>query len=67
MEVHTDAGLIGQDPLRIEAIARNLTGYLYFGTAGAEVRENSAIDIALWDTSGFEYAHSSTRAKASRL
>lgn len=44
--------LIGQDPLRIEAIARDLTGYLYLGAAGAEVRGNSAIDIALWDIFG---------------
>ncbi|MCX5514951.1 dehydratase [Kaistia algarum] len=44
--------LIGRDPLAIEAIARDLVGYLGFRSTGAEVRGNSAIDIALWDLFG---------------
>jgi L-alanine-DL-glutamate epimerase-like enolase superfamily enzyme len=44
--------LIGQDPSRIDAIARDLVGYLGFRSAGAETRGNSAIDIALWDLFG---------------
>lgn len=44
--------LIGRDPLEIEAIGKALAGYLAFGGAGAEMRGNSAIDIALWDIFG---------------
>jgi L-alanine-DL-glutamate epimerase-like enolase superfamily enzyme len=44
--------LIGQDPTRIDAIARDLVGYLGFRSTGAETRGNSAIDIALWDLLG---------------
>jgi L-alanine-DL-glutamate epimerase-like enolase superfamily enzyme len=44
--------VIGQDPLRIDAISRQLSGYLGFSAAGAETRGNSAIDIALWDIFG---------------
>ncbi len=44
--------LIGQDPTRIDAIARDLVGYLGFRSTGAETRGNSAIDIALWDLKG---------------
>src|SRR3712207_3313016 len=44
--------LIGQDPGRIDRIARDLVGYLGFRSAGAETRGNSAIDIALWDLLG---------------
>jgi L-alanine-DL-glutamate epimerase-like enolase superfamily enzyme len=44
--------LIGQDPSRIDRIARDLVGYLGFRSAGAETRGNSAIDIALWDLLG---------------
>ena len=44
--------LIGRDPLAIDRIARDLTGYLGFASSGAETRGNSAIDIALWDLFG---------------
>ena len=44
--------LLGQDPSRIDAIARDLVGYLGFRSAGAETRGNSANDIALWDLFG---------------
>jgi L-alanine-DL-glutamate epimerase-like enolase superfamily enzyme len=46
------AKLAGADPLAIERIAQDLVGYLGFGSAGAEVRGDSAIDIALWDLFG---------------
>lgn len=41
--------LIGKDPLRIGALARELTNYLGWRGAGVETRALSAIDIALWD------------------
>lgn len=41
--------LLGKDPLRIEQHQRNLTGYVGFSGAGAEMRGRSAVDIALWD------------------
>ncbi|MBA3448976.1 MAG: mandelate racemase/muconate lactonizing enzyme family protein, partial [Pseudaminobacter sp.] len=41
--------LIGRDPLQIEAINRDLIGYLGWRGAGVETRGNSAVDIALWD------------------
>lgn len=44
--------LIGRDPLQIDGIARALTGYLGFASTGAEMRGNSAVDIALWDLFG---------------
>ena len=44
--------LIGQDPARIDKIARDLVGYLGFRSTGAETRGNSAVDIALWDLLG---------------
>lgn len=44
--------LIGRDPGRIDAISRDLVGYLGFRSTGAETRGNSAIDIALWDLLG---------------
>lgn len=50
--IHDNAAayLIGKDPRDIELHARKL-GNVYVGArdAGAEVRGNSAIDIALWD------------------
>lgn len=46
------ARLIGRDPLAIDAISRDLYGYLGFRSTGAEARGNSAIDIALWDIFG---------------
>ena len=39
--------LLGQDPLAIEARARDLTGYLGWRGSGVETRGNSAVDIAL--------------------
>jgi galactonate dehydratase len=44
--------LIGRDPLQIEAINRDLIGYLGWRGAGVETRGNSAVDIALWDIFG---------------
>ena len=44
--------LIGRDPMQIEAINRDLLGYLGWRGAGVETRGNSAIDIALWDIFG---------------
>ena len=44
--------LLGRDPLQIDRIARDLTNYLGFRATGAEMRGNSAIDIALWDLFG---------------
>lgn len=44
--------LIGRDALAIDAIARDLVGYLGFRSTGVEVRAASAIDIALWDLFG---------------
>lgn len=44
--------LIGRDPLAIERIGKDLVGYLGFRSTGAEMRGNSAVDIALWDIFG---------------
>jgi len=44
--------VIGRDPLAIDQLARDLVGYLGFGSTGVEVRGNSAFDIALWDLFG---------------
>jgi L-alanine-DL-glutamate epimerase-like enolase superfamily enzyme len=44
--------LLGKDPLQIDRHARHLNGYLGFSTTSAEMRGNSAIDIALWDIFG---------------
>lgn len=44
--------LLGRDPRQIEAINRDLTGYLGWRGAGVETRGNSAVDIALWDLFG---------------
>lgn len=44
--------VIGRDPLQIDLLAADLTGYLGFRSTGAEVRGNSAFDIALWDLFG---------------
>jgi L-alanine-DL-glutamate epimerase-like enolase superfamily enzyme len=49
--------LIGRDARQIEAISRQLTNpYVGFGSAGAEMRAASAIDIALWDLAGKRHA-----------
>lgn len=44
--------LLGRDPLAIDRIARDLSGYLGFRSSGVEMRGNSALDIALWDLFG---------------
>ena len=44
--------VLGRDPLRIDGLAAEITGYLGFRSAGAETRGNSAFDIALWDLWG---------------
>lgn len=44
--------LMGRDALAIDAIARDLTGYLGFASTGVESRAASAVDIALWDIFG---------------
>ena len=44
--------VIGRDPLQIDLLANELVGYLGFRSSGAEVRGNSAFDIALWDLFG---------------
>ncbi len=52
--VHESAAprLLGRDPLQIDRIAKDLNNYLGFRAASAEMRGNSAIDIALWDVFG---------------
>jgi galactonate dehydratase len=44
--------LLGRDPLMIEALSRDLQGYLGWRSAGTETRALSAVDIALWDIFG---------------
>jgi galactonate dehydratase len=44
--------LLGADPLQIDRIAQALKPYVGSTGSGAEVRGNSAIDIALWDIFG---------------
>ena len=44
--------VIGRDPLEIDKLSGDLVGYLGFRSSGAEVRGNSAFDIALWDIFG---------------
>ena len=44
--------VIGRDPLQIDRLAGDLVGYLGYRSSGAEVRGNSAFDIALWDIFG---------------
>ena len=44
--------LLGEDAGRIEYLRRKLRPYVGFQAPGAEVRGNSAIDIALWDLFG---------------
>lgn len=44
--------VIGEDPRRIEYLARKVEGYLGWRSTGAESRGNSAFDIALWDLWG---------------
>ncbi len=49
---HVAPRVIGQDPLEIDRLSRDLVGYLGFRSTGAEMRGNSAFDIALWDIFG---------------
>ncbi|MDJ1007485.1 MAG: mandelate racemase/muconate lactonizing enzyme family protein [Paracoccaceae bacterium] len=49
---HVAPTVIGRDPLQIDLLASDLTGYLGFRSTGAEMRGNSAFDIALWDLFG---------------
>lgn len=44
--------LLGQDPFAIDRHVRGLSGYVGYRSSGAEMRGNSAIDIALWDLFG---------------
>lgn len=44
--------MLGRDPLAIDRIAKDLSGYLAFRSSSAEMRGNSAFDIALWDLFG---------------
>lgn len=44
--------VIGRDPFEIDRLAADLVGYLGFRSSGAEMRGNSAFDIALWDIFG---------------
>jgi galactonate dehydratase len=52
--VHETAApyLLGKQALHIDRHAKELYGYLGYGSSGAETRGNSAIDIALWDLFG---------------
>ena len=52
--IHDDVAprLIGRNALAIDAIARDLVGYIGFRSTGVEVRAASAIDLALWDLFG---------------
>ena len=49
---HAAPRLIGRDPLAIDLLAADLAGYLGIRSTGAEMRGNSAVDIALWDLFG---------------
>ncbi len=44
--------LLGEDALRIEHLRKKLRPYVGHQAPGAEIRGNSAIDIALWDLFG---------------
>lgn len=44
--------LLGKNALEIERHSRGMAGYVGRGGSGAEMRANSAIDIALWDLFG---------------
>jgi galactonate dehydratase len=52
--LHDDVApaVIGRDPLAIDAIARDLVGYVGFRSTGVEMRAASAVDLALWDLFG---------------
>src|SRR5688500_7134247 len=44
--------VLGRNPLELERLGRELTGYLGFRGSGVETRAVSAFDIALWDLYG---------------
>lgn len=44
--------LIGEDPLQIDRHAKRLVSYVGHSGTGAEMRGNSALDVALWDIWG---------------
>ena len=44
--------LLGQNPSRIEALNRQMRPYVGFTGTSAEMRANSAVDVALWDIQG---------------
>lgn len=44
--------VIGRDARQIDRLSADLVGYVGFRSSGAEVRGNSAFDIALWDLWG---------------
>ncbi len=44
--------VLGRDPRQIDALARDIKPYVGFSGTGAEMRGNSAFDIALWDLFG---------------
>jgi galactonate dehydratase len=44
--------LLGSDPLLMERLAQDLKPYVGATSSGAEVRGNSAVDLALWDLFG---------------
>lgn len=44
--------VLGRDPLQIDKLSNDLIGFVGFRSSGAEVRGNSAFDIALWDIFG---------------
>ncbi|WP_421726220.1 mandelate racemase/muconate lactonizing enzyme family protein [Bauldia sp.] len=44
--------VLGHDPLAIDRLAHDLVPYVGFRSTGAEMRGNSALDIALWDVFG---------------
>jgi galactonate dehydratase len=46
--------LLGKDPSEIATHARRLTAYVGSTGTGAEMRGNSAVDLALWDLRGKE-------------
>ena len=52
--IHESAApkLIGQDAVGVEPVRKLLRPYVGFQAAGAELRGNSALDIALWDLWG---------------
>ena len=47
--------VIGRDPLAIDLLSADLVGYLGFRSTGAEVRGNSAFDIALWRSGPYRW------------